>query len=117
MLKIYIASPYTEGDTAVNVRRQIDMAEALMRLGYAPYAPLMCHFQHLVHPHVGRHWLDLDLHWVEVCDAVLRLEGNSRGADEEVAWAGVRGIPVYYNLDELYLAFPPGGVYASKVEG
>jgi hypothetical protein len=35
------------------------------------------------------------------CDAVLRLAGESRGADQDVAIARDRGIPVYYRLDEI----------------
>ena len=35
------------------------------------------------------------------CDAVLRLPGESRGADQDVAIAQSRGIPVYHSLDEV----------------
>jgi hypothetical protein len=35
------------------------------------------------------------------CDAVLRLPGESRGADQDVAIAESRGIPVYRRLDEV----------------
>ena len=35
------------------------------------------------------------------CDAVLRLPGESKGADQDVAIAHERGIPVYYNLTEI----------------
>ena len=35
------------------------------------------------------------------CDAVLRLPGESHGADQDVAIANSRGIPVYHALDEL----------------
>ncbi|HET6298686.1 MAG TPA: DUF4406 domain-containing protein [Kribbella sp.] len=35
------------------------------------------------------------------CDAVLRLPGASTGADQDVAIARDRGIPVYYDLDEI----------------
>lgn len=38
---------------------------------------------------------------LECCDAVLRLAGESRGADQDVAIARDRGIPVYYGLDEI----------------
>lgn len=40
------------------------------------------------------------------CDAVLRLPGESRGADQDVAIARERGLPVFHRLDELleYLA-------------
>ncbi len=35
------------------------------------------------------------------CDAVLRLPGESRGADQDVAIAQARGIPVYHTLAEV----------------
>ena len=38
---------------------------------------------------------------IEKCDAVLRMTGASKGADEDVRKAAQKGIPVYYNLDEV----------------
>jgi hypothetical protein len=38
---------------------------------------------------------------LEKCDAVLRLEGASKGADEDVRVARERGLPVYFRLDEV----------------
>jgi hypothetical protein len=38
---------------------------------------------------------------LEHCDAVLRLPGESTGADEDVAIATRRGIPVYHRLDQI----------------
>ena len=35
------------------------------------------------------------------CDAVLRLAGASKGADNDVAIARARAIPVYFSLDEI----------------
>ncbi len=35
------------------------------------------------------------------CDAVLRLPGASRGADQDVAIALGRGLPVYYHLEDV----------------
>lgn len=35
------------------------------------------------------------------CDAVLRLPGDSRGADQDVAIAEARGIPVYHSLEDV----------------
>ncbi len=35
------------------------------------------------------------------CDAVLRLPGESRGADQDVAIARQRGIPVYERLEQI----------------
>ncbi len=41
------------------------------------------------------------------CDAVLRMPGESRGADQDVAIAQRRGIPVYHSLDEIPRAAAP----------
>jgi hypothetical protein len=38
---------------------------------------------------------------LEHCDAVLRLPGESRGADNDVAIARRRGLPVYTSVDEI----------------
>jgi len=35
------------------------------------------------------------------CDAVLRLEGASRGADEDVRIANERGLKIYYRLEDI----------------
>ena len=99
--KIYIASPYTLGDVAVNVKFQLDTANELMNLGFAPFVPLYSHFQHMVHPRPYQDWIDIDLEWIDVCDYLLRLGGESKGADGEVAYALNLGIPVFYSIDEL----------------
>ena len=101
MIKVYIASPYTIGDVAMNVKLQIDTANELMDLGLAPFVPLLSHFQHLVHPRVYDDWIKLDLEWITVCDYVLRIGGISEGADKEVKFAEKRGIPVYCSIEEL----------------
>jgi hypothetical protein len=38
---------------------------------------------------------------LEKCDAVLRLEGASKGADEDVRLARERGLKVYFRLDDV----------------
>lgn len=108
MKKIYIASPYTKGDVAVNVKHQIDAANTLMNHGFAPFVPLYSHFQHMAHPRPYQDWIDIDLVWVESCDAVLRLAGASEGADGEVEYANELGIPVFYDLDSLKEHFKNG---------
>jgi hypothetical protein len=35
------------------------------------------------------------------CDAVLRLPGASKGADQDVAIARERGLPVYERLEDV----------------
>ena len=101
MKRIYIASPYIIGDKTVNVNRQLGAANELMDLNYVPYVPLLRHFQNLAYPRPEADWLRLDKEWVKVCHAVLRLPGESKGADAEVELAHSCGIPVFYSIEEL----------------
>jgi hypothetical protein len=48
-------------------------------------------------------WLESDFAWVAVSDLVLRLPGDSRGADMETKFARERGIPVLSPEDFLCL--------------
>jgi hypothetical protein len=41
---------------------------------------------------------------LERCDAVLRIEGESKGADEDVRIAKERGLPVYFRLQDVPVA-------------
>ena len=101
MIKVYIASPYSMGDPVANVNRQIDMASALRNYGFTAYIPLMSHFEHERHPRPWGDWIEHDLEWLKVCDCVLRLSGESKGADMEVEYAVKLGIPVFFNLEVL----------------
>ena len=46
-------------------------------------------------------WLAVDLVFVERSDAVLRLPGESTGADMEVRHALAKGIPVFTEITDL----------------
>ncbi len=98
MKKIYIAGPYTKGDVAVNVGNAIAVANRLKDAGYAPYVPHLTHFWHLLFPRPYEDWLELDNQFLPLCDALLRIPGESKGADAEVELAGKLGIPVFESL-------------------
>jgi len=100
-MKIYIAGPYSGGDPITNVRRAIRVADALAALGHIPFVPHLTHFWHQISPHRYEFWLDYDMHWLELCDAVYRIDGASPGADREVRRAVEVGMPVYTSLEEL----------------
>lgn len=38
---------------------------------------------------------------LERCDAVLRVPGKSKGADQDVRIAQARGLPVYYRVEDI----------------
>ena len=93
---VYIASPYTKGNTANNIRRQIEIAEKLNEFGMTPFVPLLSHLWHLMSPHEHEYWMQLDFQYIQKCDAFVRLSGESSGADREVNYALGIGIPVYF---------------------
>lgn len=100
-MKIYIAGPYTKGDVGQNVRTAIMDGDYVSRLGHFPFIPHLTHFWHLVLPHEYQFWLDQDIEWLKICDAVLRLDGESAGADKEVELAKSLGKPIYYSVFEI----------------
>lgn len=129
--RVYIAGPISKGDLAHNVNQATAAFVALAKAGFAPMCP---HWSVYCKPaqrasvrdrvllHHDREgvfceatamgatdmthadWMGIDLPWVEVSDAVLRLPGESVGAEMEVACAQERGIPVFLSVDDLVLA-------------
>lgn len=101
MKKIYIAGPYTKGDVAINVRTAFEIADNLASLGFAPFVPHYTHFWHMMFPRPYEFWLKLDSQFLPFCDALLRIPGDSNGADKEVELAQNSNIPVFYDIDKL----------------
>src|SRR3990167_183968 len=101
MKSVYIASPYTQGSVSNNVRNSIEAAETLLDCGFLPFVPLLSHFWDLIVKHDYDFWMAMDLEWVARCDILLRLPGESKGADTEVARAKEIGVPVYFSVGEL----------------
>ena len=104
MITVYIASPYTLGDVGVNVSRQMEMVDILISKSYCPFAPLYSHYQHIFKPRPYEDWMKIDVEMLKRCDVVLRLPGESAGADREVSIAKKCGIPVVYSVKELVQA-------------
>ena len=100
-MRVYVSSPYSLGGVEANVRTAINAATELLDAGYWPYVPLLCHFWHQQRPRDYETWMALDLAWLAVCDCVLRLPGESPGADREVARAHELGLPVYGSVEEV----------------
>jgi hypothetical protein len=101
IVKVYIASPYSIGDQALNVRRSLKAADELLDNGLFPFCPLLSHFWHMMYPRQYESWMLYDLEWLKTCDAVLRLPGESKGASREEEMAKLNNIPVYYSVNEI----------------
>lgn len=102
-MKVYVAGPYTLGDVAANVRTAILAGSVLLDAGHEPYIPHLSHFIHLLAPRPYETWIRLDNAFLPHCDALVRLEGESRGGDAEVDLARKHGIPVYHSVGEFLL--------------
>ena len=97
--RVYIAGPYTHGDWGLNQRRAIQAAQEVLDRGHIPFIPhTMTATWSIV---CGNNWIDFDLYWVEVCDALIRLPGKSNGSDTEVEFAKDNDIDVYMSVEEF----------------
>lgn len=103
--KVYIAGPYTKGDTEQNVLHAMILSDLLLDLGFHPYCPHLCHYQDQRFPQSYDVWLELVMAYMECCDAVLRFSGESEGADKEVIRATELEIPVFYSVKDLIKEF------------
>lgn len=109
---VYVASPYTRGDQAINTHFQCRIFDILMTQGIVwPYVPLWSHFQHSVLPRKYTDWTDYDNAIIPRMDACVRLDAHepslgylqheSSGADAEVELFKSLGKPVFYSLADL----------------
>jgi hypothetical protein len=114
-MMILIAGPYRSGTgddpglMAANLERLESVSVPLFRAGHIPMIgewvalplgkkagssgvtdPIYDEFAYPVADRLLRH-----------CNAVLRLPGNSKGADEDVRLARERGLPVYFDISEV----------------
>lgn len=115
--RVYIAGPISKGDLAHNIQQASNAFEALALAGFAPFCPHWSAFSGEVRLTPGgsvyavagatpsrlthSDWLAVGLEWVAASDAVLRLPGESKGADMETAHAEALGIPVLHSVDEV----------------
>jgi hypothetical protein len=121
-MMILIAGPYRSGTgddparMAANLRQLEAYALPIWRAGHVPMIgewvalPLMgvagsravgdAMYEAIAYPVADR--------LLERCDAVLRVEGASKGADEDVRLASERGLPVFTSVDAIPLYAEPG---------
>ncbi|HEY4453251.1 MAG TPA: DUF4406 domain-containing protein [Pseudonocardiaceae bacterium] len=114
-LLILIAGPYRSGagddpdKLAANLARLEAAAWPLFRAGHVPMIgewvalPVLrgAGATGLTDPVAAQVMYPTAQRLLEHCDAVLRLPGESTGADQDVAIAEQRGLPVYYALDDV----------------
>lgn len=92
-LLVYIAGPYSS-NPCHGTRAALDAAEVLIDAGYTPLVPHLSMLFDLTHPKPEDYWYEYDMSLLEHCQILLRLPGESWGADREVEFARKNGIPV-----------------------
>ncbi len=106
-LKVYISGPITKGDQEHNFNQAAEAHIALLKAGFAVFNPMLTMKLPGCEEILHADWLESDLPWIgddtRACvEAVLRLPGESKGADIECRYAEYTwGIPVYYDTEEL----------------
>lgn len=99
---VYVAGPLTKGGQIENVRLAIAAGERLRRAGLIPFVPHLGVFCDLAAPGpTYEDWMTWCLAWLAKCDAVLRLPGESSGADREVVEATRLGLPVFTDVADV----------------
>jgi hypothetical protein len=114
-LLILIAGPYRSGTgddpdlLAANLRRLEEAAWPIFQAGHVPMIgewvalPVLrsAGASGIGDPLAGQVLYPTAQRLLEHCDAVLRLPGESTGADQDVAIARQRGLPVYHRLADV----------------
>lgn len=112
---ILIAGPYRSGtnDDKTLMQQNLNNLEAVaLPLFRKGHIPMIGEWVALPLIHLAGSKKPGDEAWEEVqypvahrllerCDAVLRIKGESKGADEDVRLALERGLKVYYNLEDV----------------
>lgn len=92
---VYIAGPYSIGHKKMNVFNAMACAEKIIRKGGLPLVPHLSHYWDEKFPKAYGWWCSYDIELLKRCDYLVRLHGESKGADEEVAFAKEMGLKVY----------------------
>ena len=114
-LIVLVAGPYRSGtndDPALIARNLDKLEQAALGVYEAGHVPLIGEWVALpvakqagstrVGDAIAERYLYPVAHrLIQRCDAVLRIEGESKGADQDVRIARARGLPVYYSIEDV----------------
>lgn len=100
---VYVSGPYTQGDPVTNTQNAVKAGEVLLTKGYVPIIPHLSMLWHMMSPHDYRYWMDYDMKLLAMCEIMVRLPGESSGAEEELDWWVAHDVPwtKFYYVEEL----------------
>lgn len=92
---VYMAGPITKPCPLLNAKRAMLLWDRLRLKGFVPMCPHLSVLQQMCGPTLTHaEWLDHDFEVILRCDVVMRMPGESAGADMETDFAKHHGIPV-----------------------
>jgi hypothetical protein len=104
-IKIYVAGPYSKGDQAQNVHEALKVGDYISSQGFHVKIPHLTHFWHMMFSHPYEFWINYDLVELAECNALVRISGESSGADGEVSHAEKLNLPIFifkgFDLESL----------------
>jgi len=92
--RVYFSGPITRGDRNENFAQAAKAQIALMQAGFTTYNPMLSMANFANEECDWETWIECDLEWVALSHLVLRLPGDSVGAERECDFARSRQIPV-----------------------
>lgn len=95
-ITVYVAGPIALGDQFANVGRAVKFGHELHVRGFVPFVPHWGAMQQLYIPWTAEEWLEHDFLWLDKCEVLFRLSGESSGSDREVERAKTNGQPIFY---------------------
>ena len=115
--RVYVSGPITKGDRNENQHQANVAHKRLLLAGYAVLNPMPTGNLPFAWDGDVPHdvWLASDLPWVACADLILRLPGQSAGADMETSFAEKLGIPVYTPEDFPWERWELAGKVAEAV--
>lgn len=91
---VYVAGPISAAPLDAP-RQALAVFAPLRDLGLVPFLPQLTVLAEMIEPQDYEAWMAYDFDVIANCAALVRLEGESPGADREVIYAGSLGIPVF----------------------
>ncbi len=98
MKYLYLAHPITKGNPFHNVHEACKQADILMKRGFIVMVPGLSALYDMIIPTHYEVYMTQDFAWIERCDCIIRLPGESSGADREIEHAKSLGKQVFYGV-------------------
>ena len=96
---VFVSSPYSK-DEENNLKKHIEIGNALLDKGYGVCLPLLYHYLNKEKLRPYQEWLEITQRLISRCDLLL-CTGVSEGTKSEVEYAKELSIPVVWSIEEI----------------